>query len=112
MTLNLKWVTLTNGNWCNLETVNLSNVTAFGVYLIWNTNKKAVRVGQGVIADRLSCHRQDREILRHKANGLYVTWASVPAQSADGVERYLYDQYNPLVGKRAPAVYPITVNLP
>lgn len=112
MTPNIKWVTNTSGNWCNFEAVDLSNVKTFGVYLIWNTNKKAVRIGQGDVSKRLLAHRQDREILRHKADGLYVTLASVPAPSVDGVERYLYDQYNPLVGERAPDVYPIAVNLP
>lgn len=112
MALQLNWTTLQNGNWCNLETVTLSNVTTFGVYIIWNTNKKVVRVGQGDVASRLGAHRSDPAILRHKANGLYVTWASVPAQSVDGVERYLYDQYSPLVGERAPSVLAISVNLP
>ena len=76
-----------------------------------NTNKKVVRIGQGNIADRLTAHRQDRAILQHKANGLYATWAAVPSQSVDGVERYLYDQYGPLAGERAPDVHPIAVNL-
>jgi len=112
MTVSLKWATLTNGDWCNLETVDLTNVTTFGVYLIWNTNKKAVRVGQGNIADRLMTHRKDPAILNNRVSGLYVTWASVPLQSVDGVERYLYNQYSPLVGDRAPDVLPIAVNLP
>ena len=110
--MNVKWVTLNNGKWANLELVNLSGVETFGVYLIWNTNGEAVRVGQGKIAERLLSHREDWQILNHKANGLYVTWAAVPSHSADGVERYLYNSYSPLVGDRAPAVHPIVVNLP
>lgn len=44
--------------------------------------------------------------------GLYVTWASVPAQYVDGVERYLHDRYDPIVAERVPDVLPVAVNLP
>ena len=40
-----------------------------------------------------------------------VTWAGVPVQFLDGVERYLADRYGPLVGEAFPAVAPIQVNL-
>jgi hypothetical protein len=109
--MNLKWVTLINGQWADLETVDLSSVNSFGVYVIWNSNR-VVRVGQGDISKRLFAHRNDRDILRHRENGLYVIWASVPSHSVDGVERYLFDLYKPIVGERSPNVSPITVNLP
>lgn len=112
MAINLNWIKLTSGNWPNLETVNLANVSSFGVYVIWNSNGQIVRVGQGDIASRLSSHRNDVQVLQYRVNGLYVTWASVSAQSVDGVERYLYDRYSPLVGERAPDTTPVAVNLP
>jgi hypothetical protein len=65
------------------------------------------------IKDRLSAHRNDKEILAHKANGtLHVTWAEVPAAYRNGVERYLADLLDPLVGDAFPDVRPIAVNSP
>ena len=107
----LNWVKYTNGNWCDLMDVDLSNVTDFGVYLIWSTqpDSKAVYVGQGNTAERLLKHRRDPRIIGHK--GLKVTWASVSFHIADGIERYLSDSYKPLIGDNYPNVDPITVNL-
>ncbi len=51
-------------------------------------------------------------IMSKKVDCMYVTWANISSQSVDGVERYLFDLYTPLVGERAPNVRPITVNLP
>ena len=74
---------------------------------------RVVRVGQGDIATRLGEHRNDPEILAYaKLGTLRVTWASVPANQRDGVEAYLADTWNPLVGERFPNVAPITVNSP
>ena len=107
----LNWIKYTNGNWCDLMNVDLSDVTDFGVYLIWRTEPdlKAVYVGQGNIAQRLFEHRGNSEITQYK--GLKVTWASVSFHLADGIERYLADSYTPLVGSKHPNVNPITVNL-
>jgi len=85
-----------------------------GVYVIWHGGQtpKTVRVGQGVIKDRLSAHRQDNQIKAYSQHGLFVTWASVPAAERGGVEAYLAAQLNPLVGERFPDVRQIAVNLP
>src|SRR5262245_17117474 len=99
--LNLTWSTCGNGAWCPFETVGLSNVTVEGVYSIWHQGQppSTVRVGQGRIADRLRAHRQDTLVTRYATRGpLRVTWAAVPAQHRDGVERYLADWLHPLVG--------------
>ncbi len=108
--LNIAWVKCTSDNWCPLLTVNLTNVTANGVYAIWQGNGPYIRVGKGDIADRLIAHRNDPAITKYK--NLYVTWAAVPVSQRDGVERYLYDVCQPAVGERAPAVPAIAVNLP
>ena len=112
--LNVSWIKLTTGNWCPFETVNLANVSTRGVYVIWYQGKpgRVVRVGQGDIAARLTAHRQDQAILAYRANGLFATWASVPAYQLDGVERHLADTWNPLVGARHPDVLAIAVNSP
>ena len=54
----------------------------------------------------------DKEILKYLAHGLWVSWASVPANLRDGVERYLADRYPPLVGDCIPNVAPIAGNSP
>jgi hypothetical protein len=112
--LPLQWVRLENGGFCPFQTVNLTNVAANGIYIIWHGGQPArvVRVGQGDIADRLNAHRRDPQILAYRAYGLWVTWAAVSAAQRDGVERYLADQYPPLVGDAFPAVSPIAVNAP
>ena len=85
-----------------------------GVYIIWHAgqNPATVRVGQGVIRDRLAEHREDDEVQAYKERALYVTWASVSAQYWDGVEVYLGEKLMPLVGERFPKTKPIEVNLP
>ena len=50
--------------------------------------------------------------LADKLGALYVTWASVQASQIDGVERYLANTWNPLVGDAHPDVNPIAVNSP
>ena len=112
----LKWVKCAEGKeWCPFETVNLENVTTSGVYVIWYIGEttKAVRVGQGNIAERILAHRRDPEITKFAALGkLVVTWATLAPSHRDGVERYLADRWSPLVGDAFPEVDPIPVNLP
>jgi hypothetical protein len=85
------------------------------VYVIWRTGNPApcIYVGSGNIKTRLANHRNDARITDHARNGkLLVTWASVPPESDRlGIERYLADHYQPLVGDTHPNVVPIEVNL-
>lgn len=104
-----------DSHWCSFESLNLDGIkTVSGVYIIWHGGNpsRVVRVGQGNVADRIRAHRQDAKITKYKANGLYVTWASVPASQQDGVERYLADHWKPLVGDAFPDTVPIAVNSP
>ncbi len=83
------------------------------MYLIWSTTGRCVRVGQGVIADRLKVHRADPIILSHQGTGqLLVTWAQVIKPYRDGIERYLGEMLNPVVGSTFPNAIPIQVNIP
>lgn len=117
MPITLNWVKCADNNWCNLLTVNL-NSNHFdgleGVYVIWHSgeNPASVRIGQGIIRDRLAAHRQDREILEYSQYELYVTWARVSETHRDGVEKYLGETLNPEVGSRLPDAVSIEVNLP
>ena len=117
MTLNVSWNKCQDDVWCDLLTVNLDHEhfnDMEGVYIIWHAgqNPATVRVGQGSIRDRLSEHRQEKEILAYQSYNLYATWAQVAANQRNGVERYLAEKLNPKIGSRFPDVTPITVNLP
>jgi hypothetical protein len=112
--MNLKWVKCNDGqSWCTLAKVSLDKVATTGVYVIWKPGNpgQVVHLGQGNIAARLSSHRGNPVIMKH-GDDLRVTWAAVPAADLDGVERYLYDKYQPIEGQRAPDVPPTPVNLP
>lgn len=112
--LHLRWIKSQNDTWLPLETVNLAGVNALGVYIIWHKGQpgKVVRVGQGDIADRIIAHRKDPAVLAYRDRGLLVTWAAVPAHQRDGVERYLADHWQPLIGDRFPTALPLAVNSP
>jgi len=114
--LNLQWVTRsTKGEWLRFQNVNLADITSNGVYIIWHGGNpsRVVYVGQGDIASRLQAHRRRTDINAYAKNGtLYVTWASVPANQRDGVERYLAEKWSPLVGEAHPVAAQIVVNAP
>jgi len=117
ISMQLYWNKCTGGQWCNFYDVDLENAHfdgMEGVYIIWyaGTSPAAVRVGQGVIKDRLTKHRADPLINKYKDKGLYATWASVDKKFRDGVERYLAEFLNPKVGDKFPDVLPIQVNIP
>lgn len=105
-----------DGHWCSLENLDLESIgEVSGVYIIWHEGNpgQVVRIGQGDIKGRLSKHRNDREIVAYRKYGkLRVTWASVPWNQRDGVERYLAETWPPLVGEAFPDVQPIAVNSP
>lgn len=111
----LNWIKSTSGSWLSFQNVNLDNVTADGVYIIWHMGNpgRVVYVGQGDVAARIKAHRNRSDIISYaKYGSLHVTWASVPASQKDGVERYLADKWNPLIGDAHPDVVPIAVNSP
>ena len=108
-------------HWCSFEHLDLSSSAQVkGVYVIWHSGPTAatVKVGQafeGTVADRLSTHRSDDDILVYTPFGLYVTWAEVRDEAVlDGVERYLGEVLEPVVpdNPRFPDVDPKAVNLP
>ena len=114
--LRLSWIKCDGGNhWCLFEVVNLTDVTAKGVYIIWHEGdpSRVVRIGQGDIASRLGEHRNDPEILAYRSKGkLRVTWAAVSVAQRDGVEANLSDRWPPLVGDVFPSAELIAVNSP
>ena len=117
MAMSVKWMKCQGEVWCPLATVNLPHPYfngISGVYIIWHggTAPATVRVGQGIIRDRLAAHRTDLAIQQYAPLGLFVTWAVIPQQYFDGVEAFLAARLNPRVGDRFPNVLPVEVNLP
>lgn len=115
--MQLKWIKCQGDVWGNLNTVNLAHPhfeSLSGVYVIWHggSNPATVRVGQGDIKARLTDHRNDPAVQKYVEQTLYVTWASVPKASRDGVEVFLADKLMPTVRDNFPKTSPIEVNLP
>ena len=118
MGLKLIWTKCQGDVWGSLININLTHPyldNVEGVYIIWHggKNPRVVRVGQGVVRDRLNASRKDKDIVQFKNIGpLNVTWATVGARYRDGVERYLTEMLEPLIEDRLLTVPPIEVNLP
>ena len=113
--LQLHWVKSTEQKWLSFEKVNLTDITTNGVYIIWHEGNpsRVVYVGQGDVASRLMAHRSRKDITQYSKYGtLRVTWAAVPVNQRDGIERYLADRYQPLVGDAHPDVSLSKVNSP
>ena len=115
--MQIHWVKYQNGHWYRLNDLDLNSGyfnNIAGVYVIRcaGNNQPTLKVGQGVIRNRLRVHCQDRAIQNFNHLGLYVTWASIWELFRDGVETFLAQQLRPLLGERYPDVFPIAVNLP
>ena len=115
--MNVKWMKCQGEVWCPLSTVNLSHAhfnDMEGVYVVWHggSNPATVRIGQGIIKERLATHRVDPDVQAFANFGLFVTWASIPGMYRDGVEVFLATRLKPKVGDRFPNAQPIEVNLP
>lgn len=110
--LEIQWNKCQNDIWCSFKNVNLDHELfngLKGVYIIWS-NDKVIRLGSGIIKDRITDHRTNTEIAQYP--DLKVTWAKVNANQMEGVEKYLADIINPVIGERFPDRTPIKVNLP
>lgn len=129
---------LFSGQWCQLNPELLNDPrlefrleTRFGVlrtdivgvYIIWAgvSNRTILKVGSGIIKNRLGEHFRDPKVQAYKYSGLYATWARIsPFFKPDGrlndrergIEKFLGILLNPKLTQRLPDVDPIWVNLP
>jgi hypothetical protein len=112
--LSIDWLKCQNDVWCSFDNLQLDNEhfnDLNGVYIIWSASiRKVVRIGSGIIKNRIAEHRENKEITQYTE--LKVTWAKVNKSQMEGVEKFLADTYEPLVGERFPDRMPISVNLP
>ena len=116
MTPQVQWVKCGDGSlFCQLETLDLSTLNIMGVYIIWQSpSGSVIYVGQGLVSDRLSAHRNDPAVLSRRGEGtIVVTWTRIDDELTRlGVERYLATFYRPAIGKQYADVTPIPVDLP
>lgn len=113
--MDLTWMYCQGTVWCGLHTLDLNNLPAqTGVYIIFYAGNpgRVVYVGSGNIAERLAAHRVNPDIQAYVSRDLKVTWAAVEPHWMQHVERYLADNFHPLVGDAHPDVVPVAVNSP
>ena len=121
---------LKNSLWCQFNEKLLSNgrfetrlgdhsVNISGVYIIWTGigNRTVLKVGSGIIKDKLEAHLRDPEIQAYKPTRLYVTWASTVSvigakEIQKGVEKFLDIVFKPKLAEHLPDVDLVMVNLP
>ncbi|NNE56906.1 MAG: hypothetical protein HKN36_02260 [Hellea sp.] len=112
----LLWAKSIDNKWVNLSNMDLTNLHATGVYIIWHggNNPRIVRIGQGNIAARLAAHRLNHQIMRFAEDGpMMVTWAEISDQARrDGIEAYLVRQFTPLIKDQISHVLPIAASSP
>lgn len=89
-----------------------------GVYVIWVEPvigwPQAIRVGQGVIAQRLRDHQDSDDIMHADYSDLprHVAWASVELVYRNDIEGFLAHHYHPLRGERYPSLGRLNCNFP
>lgn len=121
---------LKNSLWCQFNEKLLSNgrfetrlgdhsVSISGVYIIWTgiDNRTVLKVGSGIIKDKLEAHLRDPEIQAYKPTRLYASWAStlsvIGAEDIQkGVEKFLDIVFKPKLAEHLPDVDLVMVNLP
>ena len=121
---------LKNSLWCQFNEKLLSNgrfetrlgdhsVNVSGIYIIWTGigDRTVLKVGSGIIKDKLEEHLRDLEIQAYKPTRLYVTWASTLSvigseEIQKGVEKFLDIVFKPKLAEHLPDVDLVMVNLP
>ena len=119
-TLRVNWGVCNDGRWCQFRTASFAALEdAKGVYVIWQPKtptrqRQTIYVGQDLIRTRIYQHRANAKIRRAvRGRTPLVTWIEVPsAGDRNGIERYLADRLNPIVGEEWPRAAPIPVTLP
>lgn len=118
--LRVHWFKSEHNKWLELNDLDLTDplVRQQGVYIVFDPSDTpafgVLYVGQGNVHERLAERKTDQRILElAELDDLYVTWATISGGEVrrEGVERFLADRLQPLVGEH-PNVPPIPVNVP
>ena len=91
---NISWLKCQGSVWCYLDSVNITHKhfdKLEGIYLIWHGGKNArvVKIGQGLIRNKIKKFRTDSEVLKYKKFNLYVTWAKVEREQRWNIEVFM-----------------------
>lgn len=113
--MQLQWYKCAGANWCSLDAVDVADVQAHGVFVVWRPGDDGrapavLYVGRGPLRAEIAICRRDPVI--GGAPGLKITWATVDPRDVDGVAAYLYQQLRPLWGEVPQPVPARPVNLP
>ena len=90
-----------------------------GVYIIWAgiEDRIVLKIGSGIIKDKLAADLRDPEVQAYKPARLYVTWASTlsvigPEEIQKGIEKFLGVVFKPKLSENLPDVDIVMANLP
>lgn len=113
----LTWIKCQGEVWCKLNAVRLEHEhfnNRHGVYLIWHGGPApaTLKVGHGLIRDRLTQERTNPEVQKFDNLGLFATWAAVPNEQIDGVLAFLAQKLNPIIKNPITPAVAIEVNVP
>ena len=120
-----------NSLWCQFNEKLLSDgrlearlgdysVGINGVYIIWtwiDNNRTILKVGSGIIKDKLAADLKNPDIQAHKPTRLYVTWASTLSaigsqEIQKGIQKFLETVFKPKLVENASDSDFVIVNLP
>lgn len=113
----LQWYKCKGGVWCDLFQLDLEHEYLQGiegVYVIWSgiDNKSTLKIGSGMIAQKLMKETQDLAVQAFSHLGVYVSWAEVSSFKRDGYMVYLFNELNPKLPVQVPTAIPFKINLP
>jgi hypothetical protein len=121
MSMTVEWMIGTDNEWCDFDSLNLSDPyfdKINGLFVIWfgpsdkGEEARVVCVGHGLLRCKLGNLRDDPVSARHASRHMKVTWAEIDAHHAQGAETYLIGALNPIHGERHPNVVQTIVNIP
>ncbi len=112
--MQLQWNKCAGGEWCLLAEVDLRELDAHGVFVVWRPGNgcasAVLYVGRGTLREKIAACRRDPVLGR--SVGSRVTWAKVDPRDVDRVAAFLYQQLRPLWGEVPRPAPPQPVNLP
>lgn len=111
----LDWVKCSTDDWCFFDSVDLDNEyfnNAEGVYLIFTSKGRCVKIGHGNIREGLREDRINKKIKKYTRQDLKVSWVSVSQPYWSGIEAFLGELLVPLIGVEFYEAEHINVNIP
>jgi hypothetical protein len=111
----VEWQRHAEGHWCQLEKLDPPPPAEPGVYIIWHggARPRVLRVGHGVLADRLAELGEDPRLCSYRRYGtLFVTWAEISQDLARGAAKYIANRFRPVHTDALTGVTTVPVTAP